>query len=59
MLLFSQVYVPEQEGHSAHQIFRLSHLSLRDQGRPLLLESWVIVEDLLRPAKISSLSEEP
>jgi hypothetical protein len=36
-----------QERHGAHQVFGLSHLALWDQGRPLFLEVWIVVEDFL------------
>ena len=39
--------IGEQECDSAHEIFRLAHLTLRDERDPLLGELWVVVEDLL------------
>ena len=39
--------VRQEEGHRAHQVDRLAHLSLRNQGDPLLLQVRVIVQDLL------------
>jgi hypothetical protein len=41
--------VRRQESDCAHEVFRLTHFPLRDEGRPLLLEIGVIVEDLLGP----------
>ena len=39
--------VGEEEGDSAHEVLRLAHLALRDEGDPLLGELGVLVEDLL------------
>jgi hypothetical protein len=36
-----------EERHRAHQVFGLAHLALGNQGRPLFLQVWVIVEDFL------------
>lgn len=39
--------IRQQEGHGTHQIGRLTHLALRNERDPLLLEVGVLVEDLL------------
>lgn len=39
--------VGEEEGDGAHQILGLAHLALRNQGRPLAVQVWVLVQDLL------------
>ena len=39
--------IAEEVGDSAHEIFWLAHLTLGDQGGPVLVEVWVIIEDLL------------
>lgn len=43
--------VGEEEGDSAHEVFGLAHLALRDEGDPLLGELGVLVEDLLCAVK--------
>jgi hypothetical protein len=42
-----QAGITREERNSAHQILRASHLTHGDKGSPLLLQLWVIVEDLL------------
>lgn len=44
--------VTGKEGDGTHEIFRSSHLSNGNQGRPLLLELWVVIENLLGPAVV-------
>jgi hypothetical protein len=41
----------QQEGDRAHQIFWSAHLAHRDQGGPLFLEVWIIVQNLSSSAK--------
>ena len=40
----------EQEGDGAHEILGVTHLAGGDERGPLLLEVWVLVEDLASPA---------
>lgn len=47
--------IAAQEGDGPHEIFRTTHLALRNQARPLLRECWVVVENLLGPATWVSL----
>lgn len=39
--------VTQQEGDSTHEVFRSTHLALRDQRGPLPVQLWVLVENLL------------
>ena len=41
--------VAEQEGDRAHEVFRGTHLTLRDQGGPLAVQLWVVIEDFAGP----------
>lgn len=41
--------VREEKGDGTHEIDGLTHLTLRDQGCPLLLQIRVVVKDLLGP----------
>lgn len=37
----------EQKGNWSHQVFWLSHLTLWNEGDPLVLQIWVVIENLL------------
>lgn len=39
--------VGQKEGHGAHEVLGGAHLALGDEGGPLPLEGWVVVENLL------------
>jgi hypothetical protein len=41
--------IGEEEGDGTHEINGLTHLTLGDKGSPLLLELWVVIENLLGP----------
>lgn len=43
--------IGEQEGHRPHEILGHSHLALRDERSPLLLEVRVVVKNLLSPVQ--------
>jgi len=43
--------VTRQESHSTHEVLWSSHLTNGDKRSPLLLEIWVVVEDLLGATK--------
>lgn len=43
--------VREEEGHSAHQVFRNTHLADGDEGDPFIAELGVFVEDLAGAAQ--------
>jgi len=45
-----QTGIAGQERDGAHEILRAAHLTDRNEGSPLLLELWVIIEDLLGAA---------
>jgi hypothetical protein len=36
-----------QESDRSHQVFRLAHFALGNQGGPGLLQVWVLIEDFL------------
>lgn len=41
--------VGQEVCHRAHQVLRLTHFPLRNQRRPVFIQVWVVVEDLLGP----------
>ena len=43
--------IGEQEGDRTHEVLGHPHLALGNEGGPLLLEIWVIIEDLLGPTQ--------
>lgn len=43
--------IGKQEGDGTHEILGLTHLALGNERGPLLLEVWVVVENLLGPVK--------
>jgi hypothetical protein len=46
--------ITRQESDCAHEILRAAHLSDGNQRSPLLLELWVVIENLLSPTKQSA-----
>jgi len=51
--------IRKQVDDGAHKILRGTHLTLRNQGDPLRLKIWVIVQNLLRPSQSSQLCSSP